>query len=223
MGSHPAARAAIQRVAALIALAALTITAVPVSRADASLTLAEAQRLAVERSRMLAGQDSAVAASRELAVAAGQLPDPMLKLGIDNLPVDTSDRFSLTRDFMTMRQIGLMQEITRSDKRQARADRFEREAEKTLAERQATIAAIQRNAALAWLDRYYAEAMAAVVAEPGDAGRNRSCRERVSRRTRQSCRRPGRSCLAGRPRRSRQRARAQSARGQYRLGTLDRQ
>ena len=165
MGSNPAVRTATQRVAALIALAALTIIAVPVRGADAPLTLAEAQRLAVERSRMLAGQDSAVAASREMAVAAGRLPDPMLKLGIDNLPVDTSDRFSLTRDFMTMRQIGVMQEITRSDKRQARADRFEREAEKTLAERQATIAAIRRDTALAWLDRYYAEAMATVVAE----------------------------------------------------------
>ena len=165
MAIQTAARAATQRVAALVALAALMLVAVPVSGADVPLTLAEAQRLAVERSRMLAGQDSAVAASRELAVAAGQLPDPVLKLGVDNLPVDTSDRFSLTRDFMTMRQIGVMQEITRSDKRQARADRFEREAEKTLAEREGTIAAIQRNTALAWLDRYYAEAMATVVAE----------------------------------------------------------
>jgi outer membrane protein TolC len=165
MAIQTAARAATQRVAALIALAALILVAVPVSGADAPLTLVEAQRLAVERSRMLAGQDFAVTASREMAVAAGQLADPMLKLGVDNLPVNTSDRFSLTRDFMTMRQIGVMQEITRSDKRQARADRFEREAEKTLAERQATIAAIQRNTALAWLDRYYAEAMATVVAE----------------------------------------------------------
>jgi outer membrane protein TolC len=165
MAIQTAARAATQRVAALIALAALTTIAVPLSRADAPLTLAEAQRLAVERSRMLAGQESAVAASREMAVAAGQLPDPMLKLGVDNLPVDTADRFSLTRDFMTMRQIGVMQEITRSDKRQARADRFEREAEKTLAEREATVATIQRDTAMAWLDRYYAEAMATVVAE----------------------------------------------------------
>jgi len=171
MGSHPAVRTATQRVAALIVLAALTIIADPVSGADAPLTLAEAQRLAVERSRMPVGQDSAAAASREMAVAAGQLPDPILKLGVENLPVDTSDRFSLTRDFMTMRQIGVMQEITRSDKRQARADRFEREAEKTLAERQATIAAIQRNTALAWLDRYYAEAMAAVVAEQSQEAR----------------------------------------------------
>ena len=165
MGTHPAARAATQRVAALVALAALMLVAVPVSGADVPLTLAEAQRLAVERSRMLVGQDAAVTASREMAVAAGQLSDPVLKLGVENLPIDTSDRFSLTRDFMTMRQIGVMQEITRSDKRQARTDRFEREAEKTLAEREVTVAAIQRNTALAWLDRYYAEAMATVMAE----------------------------------------------------------
>ena len=165
MGSHPAVRTATQRVAALIALAALTIIAVPVSGADAPLTLAEAQRLAVERSRMLAGQDSAVTASREMAVAAGQLPDPVLKLEVNDLPLNGPDRFSLTRDSFTMRNVGVMQELTREAKREARADRFEREAEKTLAERQATIAVIRRDTALAWLDRYYSEAMAAVVAE----------------------------------------------------------
>src|SRR5438132_696012 len=171
MGSHPAVRTATQRVAALIALAALTIIAVPVSGADAPLTLAEAQRLAVERSRMLAGQDSAVTASREMAVAAGQLPDPVLKLEVNDLPLNGPDRFSLTRDSFTMRNLGVMQELTREAKREARADRFEREAEKTLAERRATIAVIRRDTALAWLDRYYAEAMATVVAEQSRAAR----------------------------------------------------
>ncbi len=133
--------------------------------AGATLTLSEAQRLAAERSRQLAAQDSAVAASREMAVAAGQLPDPTLKIGIDNLPVNGDDRFSVTRDFMTMRRIGLMQEFTRGEKRQLRTERFEREAERNLAERSATLATIQRDTALAWLDRYYAEAMAAVIAE----------------------------------------------------------
>src|SRR5207249_4622705 len=42
---------------------------------------------------------------------------------------------------------------------------FEREAEKSLAERVASIAAIQRDTALAWLDRYYAEAMRTVISE----------------------------------------------------------
>ena len=110
-------------------------------------------------------------ASREMAVAAGQLPDPALKIGIDNLPVNGDDRFSVTRDFMTMRRIGLAQEFTRGEKRQLRTERFEREAERNLAERSATLATIQRDTALAWLDRYYAEAMAGVIAEQVKAAR----------------------------------------------------
>lgn len=128
------------------------------------LSLGEAQRGAVERSRQLMAQNSAIFATREMAVAAGQLPDPALRLGVENLPVDGPDRFNLNRDFMTMRRIGVMQEFTRGDKRQLRAERFEREGERALAEKTATLAMIQRDTALAWLERYYAEALAGVVA-----------------------------------------------------------
>jgi outer membrane protein TolC len=130
-----------------------------------SLSLQEAQRRAVARSQQLAGQDSAIAAAREMAVSAGQLPDPVLKLGIDNLPVSGEDRYSLTRDSMTMRRIGLTQELTRSEKRELRAQRFGREADKAREEKAVTAAVIQRDTALAWLDRYYAEAMGRVIAE----------------------------------------------------------
>ena len=130
-----------------------------------TLSLQEAQRRAVERSRLLAAQDSAVRSSREMAVAAGQLPDPVLKMGIDNLPIDGPDQFSLTRDFMTMRRIGVMQELTRGEKRDLRAQRFEREAEKGVAEKAMATASIQRGTALAWLERYYAQALLKVVAE----------------------------------------------------------
>jgi len=130
-----------------------------------ALSLQEAQRRAVERSRQLAAQDSAVRSSREMAVAAGQLPDPVLKAGIDNLPVTGPDQFSTTRDFMTMRRIGIMQELTRSEKRELRAQRFEREAEKSVAEKAAATASVERGTALAWLERYYAEAMLKVVEE----------------------------------------------------------
>src|SRR6185436_3678192 len=133
--------------------------------AETPLTLAEAQRRAVERSRQTGAQDSAIAASREMALAAGQLPDPVLKLGIENMPIEGPDQFSLTRDFMTMSRIGVMQELTRSEKRRLRAQKFEREAEKSHLEKNATVASIQRNTALAWLDRYYAEAEAAVIAQ----------------------------------------------------------
>jgi outer membrane protein TolC len=148
----------------------LALLAAPPTHAQ-PLTLEDAQRRAVERSRQLAAQDLAVSASREMAVAAGQLPDPVLKLGVDNLPIEGAERFSLTRDSMTMRRIGIMQELTRGEKRELRAQRFEREAERSLATKRATLADIQRDAALAWLERYYAEAMAAVLSEQiGQAG-----------------------------------------------------
>lgn len=120
-----------------------------------ALTLDSALRLAEERSRQIVAQDAAAGAARAMAVAAGQLPDPVLKAGISNLPVNGSDRFSLTRDFMTMRSIGVMQEFTRSDKRQARAARFDREAEVAEAGRAVALANLRRDTATAWLDRYY--------------------------------------------------------------------
>lgn len=135
------------------------------------LTLEKAQQQAVARSRQLTAQDLASAASREMAVAAGQLPDPVLKAGIDNLPVSGGDRFSLSNDFMTMRRIGVSQELTRADKRQWRFARFEREALKFEAQKNVVLAAIQRDTAIAWLERYYTEQMAALIAAQADQAR----------------------------------------------------
>jgi len=148
-----------------VATGIFTLSSFAALAADIPLTLGQAQQLAVARSRQLTAQDLAVTASREMAVAAGQLPDPVLKAGIDNLPVSGPDRGSLNSDFMTMRRIGIMQELTSGDKRQLRAVRYDSVANKSMAEKANTIAAIQRDTAIAWLDRYYVERMAAIVAE----------------------------------------------------------
>ena len=139
--------------------------AAPPSAAEQSLTLAKALDLAQLRSRQLAGQDAAAAAARAMALAAGQLPDPALKAGVNNLPIDGADRFSLTRDFMTMRSVGVMQEFTRGDKRKARSARFEREAGVAEAGRAVALANLQRDTAMAWLDRHYQERMRELLLE----------------------------------------------------------
>lgn len=141
------------------AAAALTLAFGLPSWASPPLTLTEALATAVERSQQIVAQDAVVASAREQAVSAAQLPDPVLKLGVDNLPVNGEDRFSLTNDFMTMRRIGVMQEIPRAGKRQLRAERFERDAQRAQAERQMALATVQRNTATAWLDSYYTGAM----------------------------------------------------------------
>lgn len=66
-----------------------------------------AQRTAAD----LAMADAELAASTAQLQAAGRLPDPKLKVGIENIPIDGPDRWSLTRDAMTMRTLGLMQEV----------------------------------------------------------------------------------------------------------------
>ncbi|HEX4331861.1 MAG TPA: TolC family protein [Usitatibacter sp.] len=150
--------------AALIAAFA-PLAAPNASAADVPLTLAEAQRRAVDRSAQVTAQEAAIAAARHMAVAAGERPDPILKGGVNNLPVTGSERLSLGADFMTMRYVGLAQELTRGEKLELRARRYELEAEKSTAGKDAAIAAIQRDTALAWIDRYYAEAMSRVIDE----------------------------------------------------------
>lgn len=133
--------------------------------ADApALTLAQAQQRAVARSRQLAAQGHAADAAREMAVAAAQLPDPVLKAGVDNLPVSGADRYRIGADSMTMRRIGVMQELTSSDKRRWRAARFESEAARSKASAEALTANIQRDTAIAWLERYHLERMSAELA-----------------------------------------------------------
>lgn len=119
------------------------------------LTLEAALRTAEMRSHTLEAQDAAARSAREMAVAAGRLPDPMLRLSIDNLPTDGSNSFSLTADFMTQRSVGLTQTLTREGKRLARSARFEREGDAAQAMRSMQLSALRRQTALAWFDRYY--------------------------------------------------------------------
>lgn len=131
----------------------------------AALSLQEAVALASSRSTDAETSRSAVQSAIEMAVAGRQLPDPVLKVGVNNVPADGRDRFSLGTDSMTMRSISLMQEFTRSAKREARALRFEAEASSAEAQRTAALATVQRGAATAWLDRWYAERAYNVLTE----------------------------------------------------------
>jgi outer membrane protein TolC len=150
------------------AAAPLLLAAAALQAHAAPLSLDDALRIAQQRSRQLPAQDAAAAAAREMAVAAGQRPDPVLKAGINNLPINGPDRFSVTSDFMTMRSLGVMQEFTRSDKLKARAARFEQEAQAAEAHRQVALANLQRDTALAWLELHYQQRMRDVLVAQRD-------------------------------------------------------
>ena len=146
----------IQRMAVLALLAHVSVPLWAVE--PQPLSLGEAQQIAAARSPQIVAQEAVARAARDMAVSAGQLPDPVLKLGIDNLPVSGADRLSVSRDFMTMRRIGIMQELPREEKRRLKAERFGHDADRAQAQRQLALAGLQRDTALAWLERYYSEA-----------------------------------------------------------------
>jgi outer membrane protein TolC len=79
------------------------------------------------------------------------LPDPALIVGIDNLPVNGPDAYSTTRDFMTMRKIGVMQEFPRREKRRLEHERAQADADFADAELTRTRLEIAREAAQAWI------------------------------------------------------------------------
>ncbi|MDX1568966.1 MAG: TolC family protein [Xanthomonadales bacterium] len=73
-----------------------------------SLGLAEAEKLALEADPTTRALLARSSASQEAAVAAGQLPDPKLKLAALALPVDT---FDLDQEPMTQLQFGVVQQF----------------------------------------------------------------------------------------------------------------
>lgn len=127
------------------------------------LGLSMAVQAALARSQALSAQDAAARSAREAAVAAGQRPDPVLRLSLENVPIEGEDRFSTTRDFMTSKSVSLMQTLPSQAKRQSRSQRFETEAHLALATRAQRAASVQRDTALAWLERQAQEQRVALL------------------------------------------------------------
>jgi outer membrane protein TolC len=144
---------------------ACTLIAAAAGAAAQPLPLEDAVRLAEARSAKLAAQSAAVTAAGETAARAGELPDPKLVLGIENLPVSGDEAFRLNTDFMTMKRIGVEQAFPNAGKRRAlgaRAQAEERLEAVTLA---ADRVRLRRETAGAWFDLRYAEEEHAALAE----------------------------------------------------------
>jgi len=138
---------------ALFAALLLTESA---AAASPPLSLAEALRVAVLKSPQLASQRAMVEAAQEMAGPAGELPDPKLKLGVENVPTEGVDRWSLTRDFMTMSKVGVMQDFPREEKRKLRSQRAENDAQRGAVAVESARLNVQRETASAWLARWFA-------------------------------------------------------------------
>src|SRR5512145_2589431 len=95
--------------------AALIFLALPRAAQTQDLSLAEAERIALERDAMTREMRLQSAAMRERAVMEGELMDPELRFGAVNVPVDS---FSLSDEDMTMLEVGVSQEFQPGKTRQ---------------------------------------------------------------------------------------------------------
>jgi len=133
-------------------------------RAD-PLSFDTALQIAARSSPDIAEQVARVEAARSASIAAGRLPDPKLAVGVENLPITGREQWSLTQDFMTMRKVGVMQDIPNRAKREARTAVAAAAIGQAEAERRVSILTARRDTAMAWLERYYLERRQALFDE----------------------------------------------------------
>jgi outer membrane protein TolC len=88
----------------------LFITLAPTVSFANELTLAEAEQLALDSDFIIKQYSARSESLNERAIADGQLPDPKLKLGVMNMPVDSFDR---DQENMTQLQFGVQQSFPR--------------------------------------------------------------------------------------------------------------
>ncbi|WP_313437630.1 TolC family protein [Atlantibacter hermannii] len=118
----------------------------------AALSLEQTLDLAQRYSAELSASRNQVRAYGAMADSARQLPDPELKFGIENLPVQGSNARRFTREGMTMQRVGVMQTFVSADKRERKADTLLAQSASASAQEQVIRAQLQRDTAQAWLD-----------------------------------------------------------------------
>jgi cobalt-zinc-cadmium efflux system outer membrane protein len=140
----------LKTLAALLAGACFSATADETD--PAALELPEAAELAVTGQPLLEAQRNAVRGARAAAVAAGELPDPVLVGGLTDLTITGPDRYTLTRDSDTQFMLGVKQSFPGGGERALRGRRGEAEADRLAAELDEQQRMVRREASLSWLD-----------------------------------------------------------------------
>ncbi|MFK3662533.1 TolC family protein [Scandinavium sp. NPDC088450] len=91
-------------------------------------------------------------ALESMADSARELPDPKLKFGIENVPVQGSNDGRFTREGMTMQKVGIMQRYVSEEKRDRKAQTLQAQSQGVNAKAMTLLANLQRDTAQAWLD-----------------------------------------------------------------------
>lgn len=142
----------------------LAAALLPAWSGGAPLSIDQAVDLAVQRSQSTRSARAGALSAAEAAKAAGQQSDPMLTVGIDNLPATGSRRFSTSAEDMTMKRIGLAQEWVPAEKRAAREAAAQAMALRESVMEQVAAADARMQAAWAYVEAYFAGRALALTA-----------------------------------------------------------
>ncbi|EMB4321757.1 TolC family protein [Pluralibacter gergoviae] len=115
-------------------------------------TLTQALTAARHYSAELSASRNEASALDAMADSARQLPDPKLKFGIENVPVQGNNDRRFTREGMTMQRVGIMQRYVSGEKRDRKAQTLIAQSRSVEAQSQTLLANLQRDTAQAWLD-----------------------------------------------------------------------
>ena len=137
-------------------VAAVALLALPFAHAgaqhDVPLTIAEAEKLALASEPGQQALRARAAALEEQAVVSGALPDPMLRVGLNNYPIESG---GFTTEGMTNVGAVYRQAFPRGDTRSLNNRKFTRLAEAQMQEADARGDDVLAAARIAWLDLYY--------------------------------------------------------------------
>jgi cobalt-zinc-cadmium efflux system outer membrane protein len=145
-----------QAVLRLLRLSTAGLAVAAGAAAAAGLAYDDALDLATD-SPAVSARHAALAGANSARRAAGQLPDPRLMVAIENVPTSGDARYSLSRDSMTMRRIGIEQDMPTGDKREAQRARAAALEWRERAALSREKLRARHEAGVAWVTRYYAE------------------------------------------------------------------
>lgn len=125
-----------------------------------AISLADALMLSARRDPWIDRSSQMQAALDARGIAAGALPDPVLTVGLANLPTDT---FRFNQEPMTQAQLGITQRIPRGDSRELQRRKFTDLSAREPLERAKRRAKVQREVTRAWLGAYRAQRSMALI------------------------------------------------------------
>lgn len=150
------------RVPSAFLLAALLFSSVVQAQYAVPLTLAEAEDLALDREPGREALRALAGALAERSVVAGQLPDPALRIGIANYPIQSG---GFSTEGMTQAQLALRQSFPSGKSRDFDALRFSSLSQEAHASADARARDVLTHARVAWLEVYYWQHARIIVTE----------------------------------------------------------